>query len=854
MIQTQSNFGGGLNTLLPRHRIPEGSCVDIVDAEVFDGTARPTPAFGGEGGGETYYYEAGSSWVSTGGFADATQEQLIIDAATSNKTSTDYVTNNEVTFNSPLTIDAGFVFTIVLNDTVTVVQTTKGLFNGNSFVEYNKDLYVGRDAYSLNVDSVTVNTGQGTTTLTLAAGEVERIHERDEIAESDAIPAGTKITAVAYANDQVTIDSELSITNFDQIAIDATPIKMVDGKLNTTYPMGLEPPEPEFSFSQIGTNADRSGSHSHFWYSTTSGFYPIPFQYGLSEYQTATGAESALSELTDPSLSATFLRKDAGYTNLPVSIDLDNLDDGQYGLYRTGGTSAIIKRVAVLAVKNNLQVSCTVTNAQLAIGLTNLPFGNIYLKIYSYNGQSYDYNGTVLEVNSSATQTFTFNNTVGSTHDVDILVVGLLNEDVLQRESVITALNVSGNTVTGIGPNNVSTIRFLDFIPPQALIDIQPVTQANLPPRNLTFLTEVNNFFFGTVGRVLFISRYADPNNWPLDGYLTFDNEITALSKRGSDLLVYTTFGMYRVYGSAANSMRKVKIPTVDGIPPGLNRCVVPVGNGVIYVSNNGLMLFDGAQVRNLTKEFIGEFSPPSPSYTRNVAGVVDDQYYLLSPSNDGYVLDLRQGLRLTRSSLRASNLHYRGNTNLLYNESGYLGGGPTTQGFDIDTRSFDGEDRSKQKIFRSLTLVGEDFEGVGSMELLVDEASVQIFSPLPATQLLGRTFRLDAPAFGMEAQVRFRDVKGRLMRVDVEMDLLAEQVLRRWNYIELMYSGTLTISYSIDGVTVIDAYVLPDTAGEVQSAQIFFPPMTEGEIGHLRCEETETNRLLRVSYDTEAL
>ena len=852
MIQSQGNFGGGINTLLPRHQLPEGASVDVVDAEVFDGTAQPTKTFGGEGGGETYFYEAGSNWISTSGFADNTQQQLVVDSTTGNKTSTDYVTSNAVTFNSPLTIEAGFEFTVVSGDTVSVILVTKGLFNGNSFVEYNRDLYVGRDPYLLNVSNVTVNTGQGTTTLTLVAGEVERIHERDEIAETTAIPKKTKISLVNYAGNQITIDKELSVTNFTQIAIDATPIKIVDGKLNTTLPVGLEPPNPSFTFSQIGTNTARTSSHSNFWYSTTSGFYPIPFQYGLSEYELSTGAESGISELSDSALSASFLRKDANFVNLPLSIKTDNLTTGQYALYRTGGTSAIIKRVAVLAIKTDLLITCTVVGTQISIALTNLPFGNIFLKVFSYNGQTTDYDGTVLEVNTSATQTFTFNGS-SSTHDVDILVMGLLNEDIFQRESVIASINVTGSTVTGIDSNNKSTINFLDFVPPQALIDIQPITQSDLPPRNLKFLTEVNNFFFGTVGRVLHISKYADPNNWPLDGFLTFDNEITALSKRGSDLLVFTTFGIFRVYGSAANSMRKVKIPTVDGIPPGLHKCVVPVGNGVIYVSNNGLILFDGAQTKNLTKEFIGEFSPPSPSFARNVAGVVDDQYYLLSPTNDGYLLDLRQGVRLTRSSLRASNLHYRGNTNLLYNETGFLGGGTATQGFNIDTRAFDGGDHSKEKVFRAVTLVGENFEAVGTVELLVDQVSVQSFS-LPAATLLGRTFRLSTPAFGMEAQVRLKDMKGRLIRVDVEMDLLAEQTLRRWNYIELMYSGTLTINFLVDETTVINSHVLPDTVGKLQSAQIFLPAMTEGEIGHIHCVETETNRLHRVSFDTEDL
>jgi len=106
MIQSQSQFGGGINTLLPRHRIPDGSSVDVVDADVFDGTLKSTPTFGTTDGGQVYYYEAGASWVGSAGFSDrAVQDQLIVDSSTGNLTSASHVgAGTTATFNTPLTM------------------------------------------------------------------------------------------------------------------------------------------------------------------------------------------------------------------------------------------------------------------------------------------------------------------------------------------------------------------------------------------------------------------------------------------------------------------------------------------------------------------------------------------------------------------------------------------------------------------------------------------------------------------------------------------------------------------------------------------------------------------------------
>jgi hypothetical protein len=212
-------------------------------------------------------------------------------------------------------------------------------------------------------------------------------------------------------------------------------------------------------------------------------------------------------------------------------------------------------------------ISASIAGDDITVTITNPPSGRYQLRVYGYSGQTYDYTPAFQDTSS-----FTFSRDItGTAHNCDIFLEVEVEDDPFKRTATLGVITIENGVVTAGQTND--KINFLDFIPAQALIDIQPIQNASLPPMNMEFLTEVNNFFFGVDGRTLNISRYADPNNWPIDGYLSFDNTITALSKRGSDLLVFTTYNLYRVFGSSPESMRKVKIPTVEGCPAGLHQC-----------------------------------------------------------------------------------------------------------------------------------------------------------------------------------------------------------------------------------------------------------------------------------------
>jgi len=844
MIQEQSNFGGGLNTLLPGNRLPEATSQLLIDAEVYDNTIRQGESFGGEGGGQVFYYEAGETWVGSSGFSNVTPAvQLIITTVLSSSGDAEYT--------SPLVIERNGDYTITSGDTITVQGLIKGLFQANSFVEYSQDLYIGRDSYSIRVAANGVNAGAKT--LTLESGEVDKIHVGDRLVANDSIlPDGGLVTNIISASNQIVIDqTPVASATATLVAVDSTPIRILDGDLNQTYRMGLEVPEPNISFSQIGTNADRASSHTSLWYSTSTGYYPIPYQYGLARFDEATGAESGMSDLTDPSNSASSLAKDANNINRPALVTISDITTGKYALYRTGGTSSVIKKVANLYYSSVTSGTISVSNTtDLNVTINNLPAGKARLNWHSFNGCLYNtVNNDITDYStiSSGSVSFTLSRTAGAAHHVDILVEIVMDDDPFERVfiPIAFAVDTQGSITSG---------TFLDFVPARALIDIQPILNTDLPPYNMQHVTEVNNFFFGVEGRTLYISRFSDPNNWPLAGYLSFDNDITALGRRGSDLLVFTDFSFYRVFGSTADSMRKVKVPTVEGVPAGLHRCVREIMQGVLYISFNGICFFDGANVTNLSKGILKDFSLPSDTLINNVAGVVDNRYYLLSTdeTTQGYVVDMRQGVRIARSNLTAASLHYRGQTNNLYSEAGYLGGG-TNQNFTVLTRDFDAGNLQDLKVFRGVQITGESLSG--TLELLIDDVVTDIFT-LPATQLVARVFRCTDARIGRKATVRVSNGGGRLIGVGVEMDMLAEQTLRRWDAVEFQYTGgPLNVSVLVDGVTKIGPIALTPTLTEDGTlAQLYFPALTEGSVAHLFCEETEADRISRIQYSSEPI
>ena len=357
----------------------------------------------------------------------------------------------------------------------------------------------------------------------------------------------------------------------------------------------------------------------------------------------------------------------------------------------------------------------------------------------------------------------------------------------------------------------------------------------------------------GAVGKKLHISNYAKPNNYAIDGYLDFDAQITGIVSRGGEAAVFTELGLYRVYGSAHNEMRKVQVPTVHGVPVGGEKTIAKIKDSIMYVSHAGICYFDGRSVTVLTDKVIQAFAPPSATTSENVAGVFDDTYYLLTSGQDGWKVDMKEQPRMCRSTDRATNLHYRGVDNKLYSEAGFQGGASTPNKFSFETRDFTGGNITAEKAYYTVYVTGSDFSG--TVNIKCDGVLVDTYSYPSAIAEFNRALSISTAKVANRASIEFVSCTGKIASVSIKYDNLVEQQKKRFNSVALTYTGTPTVVVKVDSVTKISSVTLnnPGT-GNTGTSILYFPAMTEGHLPHITTDETETSRISGTVYDSEVI
>ena len=839
------------------------------------------------------------------------------------------------------------VASVIIND------TELNLGSVNSFVEYNDDLYMGRNTFSFV--ATTVNSGS---TITMTATDVAKIMVSDQFIGT-GIAADAVVESIDFGTNIVTMDKPNTATGSNiSVTVNASPARIIDGILTKIYPIEIPKPEPlDVTISQVtGTNTDRAVGHSVKFLTEN---YPIPIQYGIARFDDASGAEGGISNLSSIGLSQANVLSDSTHTSIPLMVkyridkqDANSEHYGKFALYRVGGTSAVIKKVQDVYLSSQtdgspLNVSITAGSADPSITVTNLPTGAewkvkwfgygaataTHRKYHSGGVDSITIGGTITGYSSPPTVTIaapggsgktatakavltgesltniiitekgsgygsapavtitgsatgtavletgsaqgesTFLTTSSAislygssaTHAVDLhFIVKFTSEDISAvsgaphsddtREYLWASSNITGSTVTGdSGAGHLGCGTFIDFTPPRALIEIEPIQEPTKIPYNLKHLTEFNNFFMGAVDTRLYISNYAKPNNFAIDGYLDFDGQITGLASRGGEAVVFTEFGVFRVYGNAHNEMRKVQVPTVHGVPVGGHNSITKIKDSVIYVSHSGICLFDGRAVSVLTDDLVQSFTNPSSNISENIGGVVDDVYYLLSAGSDGWKVDMRQSLKLCNSTYRASNFHYRGVNNRLYSEAGYIGGADGQNKYSFTTRDFSGGNINSEKAYYTVYITGTDFSG--TVNILCDGTQVDTFLFSSEIAEFNRALSLSTARVANRASVQFVDCTGRISSVSVKFDELAELQKKRYNSVTLTYTGTPAIIVKVDAVEKISSTTLTDPgSGNTGTATLYFDPMTEGYLPHVIATETETSRVSGYVFDEEVI
>ena len=862
--ETQNNFSGGLNTRFPAHLIAENQATELTDVDLSHGHIRGDYGMASEGFQE-YFYEEGNTWVDSAGFTPAV---AVISWPYSGNSLTQSISANANYFsvlsigtNSTITIDDGVV--------VEVFESTRGVFGANSFVEYNQDLYISRSDFSITAD---YNSSSNTTRV-VTGNDTYKLQVGD-ILSGTGIVANSYITSIDTVNNRVIINNSVESTQ-SGATVTVKPIisRFLDGDTSEGFRASALPPTPKITFAQnasLGSNSNRENYHSGKWYSSN---YAVPFQYGLAHFD-STGVESSMSELSDSKISATYFTASTSNNSLPqyITIDQDTVltstatNDklGRHALYRVGGSSSVIKRVANLYFDATSIATSNPSSNNLRIALSSATDTHQYRVawyVYHASGATYGWtnaDGTTVATTrtgqtdwrspSSGNLNFDLAGS-GSTHHADIFVWVRIPGEKIEREYVLRSLTHDNSTVA-----NNPTYQYIDFTSSDSLIDIQPIEETNEPERSLKFLTESGNLFYAATGTRVYVSEYGNPNSWPETAFVDFDQEVTALDSLGAELVVFTNYGVFRVFGTDPKNLKRIQIPTTEGVPVGLDKCVTRYQGGLMFVSHNGICFYDGKQIQRLSHNILSSFSPPDSTAANNCSGFYEDIYYLLGDTGTGYKFDIRQAPpKLTQSSMNSKTLYYRGAVNTLYSPLGRPGHtSGNRQAFTVKSRGFVSGDINKEKIYYSVSLSAKNFKG--TVEFYLNESLSDTFTISTAVEDFDRTLYLSTPRRGNIAQIRLVSCEGEVNRMAVDYDLTETLTDRLFNSVQIQYTGTPTVTVSIDGTSKISQTISApvDVIGE---AKLYFPPMSSGVVVHLRETGGESSgRVINFQYDAEAV
>jgi len=876
--EAQTDFSGGLNTRLPPHKIGSNQVTELKNADLSFGDLRGE--FGAKAGGESsFFYEAGDTWISSTGFSGAA---TIINwpYGDSSGSSGSIAISSDTNFfsGSPVArIKSGVTLTINSGVTVVIYQKTQGIHGANSYVEYNDDLFIGRSPFN-----ITATTSANSDTLT-TGNDTYKLQIGDELINNDATTyLNDNVFVTAIGQTSVTLSAPAVASGTDK-SYTVQPIisKFLDGDTENSFRVGVNKPTPSFTFAQTSGSQVRTGTHSASWYGTTD---PIPFQYGLSAYD-KTGVESTVSDLTDSNVGSVGGNIFPTANNDdPQTISIQNVtrssntdvsySDGRYALYRVGGTSAIIKRLDNIFLDSSVLVTASksgnpANNLSITLGSsrdafqykivwyvygagTNYRYYNSntgYINPFdsSPNTATYAKSGETEYLNpSSGTLTITLEGN-GTTHLVDLLIYMKIPGEAIEKEYVCRAVNFDNVNITN--SNNASYVfDYLDFQRADSLVDIQPIEEPITPVKGLEGLTESSNLFYGFKGNRVYVSDYGNPNSWPESGFLDFDQNITGFGKLGSELVVFSEYGLYRVFGSDPSLLKKVQIPTTEGVKAGASKTITSFQNGLIFAGLNGICFYNGQTVTRVTQNVLDSFTLPNNTASNNCGGYYEDTYYLLGSSGMGYKLDFKAGALLSRTDLNASTLYFKGSDNILYADTGKIGD-PTGSrtNFSVTTRKFSAGDINEEKVYYSVKLTGDAFSG--TIKVLVDGSQTDSFSVSNVTDL-DRTFYLGSPRQGNGIQVQLSNCSGQINRIVINFESYAGLTDVLFESVTIKYIGTPTVAVDVDGVNKISASSLSEPTGAVGEAKLYFPAMTNGIVPHVRETNNEASgRVLSFEY-----
>ena len=221
-------------------------------------------------------------------------------------------------------------------------------------------------------------------------------------------------------------------------------------------------------------------------------------------------------------------------------------------------------------------------------------------------------------------------------------------------------------------------------------------------------ITNVGGIFFSSNGSRVRFSHFNNPHSWPVLGYVDVDSTVTGIKEYFGEGLVFTSNSLYRLRGNSPEQMSLVKIPDNQGLPLSYRKTLCVVDGTVIWISNDGICMYDSGRVRVLTLNKFDDFP-----VLNNPIGVAQDRvvYFLQEPDPNGIEtrlgvkMDLSYGEpKITRTTVEANHAIYITELDQLYvnntvdnDKSGSIGGGDILP-LVFKSKSFDFGDMNEHK------------------------------------------------------------------------------------------------------------------------------------------------------------
>lgn len=149
-----------------------------------------------------------------------------------------------------------------------------------------------------------------------------------------------------------------------------------------------------------------------------------------------------------------------------------------------------------------------------------------------------------------------------------------------------------------------------------------------------------SGFPFGAVDKWLFWAMSGQPQYWPSKNIYRLPEDVRAIISIGTTTYAFTETGVWMASGATDNSIQISKTRVDRGPMAAAGKSVVSTPYGILYVSREGVMLFDGRDATNITREILPASVIQASTYW--CAGFVDDYYIFADGQGSTYMLDLR--------------------------------------------------------------------------------------------------------------------------------------------------------------------------------------------------------------------